>query len=180
MIPYLQPFPPKGTGYHRFIFILYKQTERLKYSFNISSDKILLEERTFSTLDFYRERQDKLTPAGLAFFQSDWDNSLTDFYHKTLDMLEPVFEYDFPAPYIKPQTWFPLREPFNTYMDKYKNPKEVSEKYFKDKLKEVHPFKPPAPKLPFPNAEPIPQHIPSWLKLEIRKKRLGWGRVNDV
>ena len=23
--PYLQPFPPFGTGYHRFVFILFKQ-----------------------------------------------------------------------------------------------------------------------------------------------------------
>ena len=23
--PYLQPFPPYGTGFHRFVFVLYKQ-----------------------------------------------------------------------------------------------------------------------------------------------------------
>lgn len=95
-------------------------------------------------------------------------------------MKEPIFEYDFPGPYIRPQTWFPLRQPFNLYMDKYKNPQDLAAKYLKDKLKNVHPFEPPKPKLPFPNAEPIPRHVPSWLKLEIRKKRLGWGRVNDV
>ena len=25
---YLQPFPPKGTGYHRYVFVLYKQVSR--------------------------------------------------------------------------------------------------------------------------------------------------------
>lgn len=54
-----------------------------------------------------------LTPAGLAFYQTDWDNTLTDFFHQKLSMSEPVYEYDFPSPYIKPQKWFPLKEPFN-------------------------------------------------------------------
>jgi large subunit ribosomal protein L38 len=47
-----------------------------------------LEKRTFQTLDFYRERQDDITPAGLAFYQSDWDRSLTDFFHNTLSKLK--------------------------------------------------------------------------------------------
>lgn len=54
-----------------------------------------------------------MTPAGLAFYQTDWDNSLTKFYHDTLMMTEPIYEYDFQSPYIKPQKWFPLKEPFN-------------------------------------------------------------------
>lgn len=29
---YLQPFPPKGTGYHRHIFILYKQEKQLDFT----------------------------------------------------------------------------------------------------------------------------------------------------
>lgn len=32
IINYLQPFPPKGTGYHRHIFILYKQDKKIDYS----------------------------------------------------------------------------------------------------------------------------------------------------
>lgn len=55
----------------------------IKYRIVFSLD---LEQRTFSTLEFYRARQDEMTPAGLVFFQSDWDESLTDFYHKTLSM----------------------------------------------------------------------------------------------
>lgn len=45
---------------------------------------LTLADRTFKTLDFYKEFQDYLTPAGLAFFQADWDDSVTQFYHKTL------------------------------------------------------------------------------------------------
>ena len=29
---YLQPFPPRGTGYHRLVFILYKQDKRMDYT----------------------------------------------------------------------------------------------------------------------------------------------------
>lgn len=86
-----------------------------------------LDGRTFNTLTFYRQHQDHITPAGLAFFQSDWERSLTDFYHHTLDLKEPVYEYDFPKQYIKDQTWFPQREPFNLYMDKYRDQKQVCE-----------------------------------------------------
>lgn len=105
IVEYLQPFPPKGTGYHRMVFVLYKQTERLDYKAfkregewyflkNILSSSFYkyyyincslnLEDRTFSTFNFYRERQDILTPAGLAFYQSDWDNTLKDFFHNKL------------------------------------------------------------------------------------------------
>ena len=45
-----------------------------------------LSERTFSTYEFYQAHQENLTPAGLAFFQSDWDSSLRDFFHNTLIM----------------------------------------------------------------------------------------------
>lgn len=98
----------------------------------------------------------------------------------SLDMKEPIFEYDFPPPYIKRQTWFPLKEPFNLYMDKYRDPKQVHKEYLLKKLKKAHPFKEPEPPLRYPNAQVIDDSVPSWLKLEIRKNRMGWGRINDV
>lgn len=45
-----------------------------------------LKERDWNTLEFYREHQDNLIPAGLAFFQSDWDPTVTEFYHSSLGM----------------------------------------------------------------------------------------------
>lgn len=77
-------------------------------------------------MDFYKQFQDHLTPAGLAFFQSDWDASLPKFYHEVLGMKEPIFEYDFPKPYVREQEWFPIRQPFNLYLDKYRDEKEVN------------------------------------------------------
>lgn len=43
-----------------------------------------LVDRTFKTVDFYRKHQDSMTPAGLAFFQSQWDESVTNTFHNTL------------------------------------------------------------------------------------------------
>nr|CAI5864187.1 unnamed protein product [Callosobruchus analis] len=163
IVQYLQPFPPKGTGYHRHIFIF-----------------LNLPNRTYSTYDFYRELQDDITPAGLAFFQADWDTSLRDFYHNTLQMKEPIFEYDFPPPFIRKVEWFPLRKPFNLYMDKYRDPKQINKEFLMRKMKHVHPFKEPPPPLPYPNAQYFSGYIPSWLKLEIRKSRLKWGRINEI
>ncbi|EEZ99758.1 large ribosomal subunit protein mL38 [Tribolium castaneum] len=181
IVDYLQPIPPKGTGYHRHIFILYKQEKKLDFSDFKKPGKCLnLEDRTFSTLDFYRERQDDLTPGGLAFFQADWDRSLTDFYHNTLNVKEPIFEYDFPGPYIRPQEWFAKRRPFNLYMDKYRDPKQINKEFLMRKLKNVHPFKAPPPPLPFPNAIYFEGYVPSWLKLEKQKSRMKWGRINDI
>jgi len=85
--PYLQPFPSKGTGYQRYIFVLYKQEKSLDLSKLKVTEPTNLQQRTFKTFDFYREHQDLITPAGLSFFQAKWDEGLTDFYHNVLSKL---------------------------------------------------------------------------------------------
>lgn len=103
---------------------------------------------------------------------------MVDIYLKKLFIT--VYEYDFDPPYIRPQEWFPRRKPFNLYMDKYRDPKQIKKEYLLRKLKDEDPFKMPPPPLKFPNAQPLPKNMPSWLKLHERKIRLGWGRINDV
>lgn len=97
-------------------------------------------------------------------------------------MRSPSFEYDFPKPYIKPQKWFPLRQPFNIYMDKYRDTKDINKQYFMKKLTKIHPFKEDKPRPKYPNAIPYKEdeYIPTWLKLEIKKERLGQGRYREV
>ncbi|XP_064555251.1 large ribosomal subunit protein mL38 [Drosophila montana] len=177
---YLPPFPPRGVGYQRMVFVLYKQQSRLDLSAHklAATDYNNLEKRTFSTLDFYRQHQDELTPAGLAFYQTNWDESLTQFYHNVLQLKEPVYEYDYPKPYLADQKFFPLRQPFNLYMDKHRDSKQLNKEYLQRKLSQTHPFEGPEQPLRFPNAHPI-RDVPSWLKTEIRKRRLGTGRVQD-
>lgn len=97
------------------------------------------------------------------------------------EMREPVFEYDFPAPYIRPEDWFPKSQPFDTYLDRYRDPKEINKEFLLNKLKKTHPFNGPEPKLRYPNAQFIDNSkVPSWLKERMTWERLGWGRVNDI
>ncbi|XP_061703871.1 large ribosomal subunit protein mL38 [Cydia pomonella] len=180
IVEYLQPFPLKGTGYHRYAFVLYKQDGRITYDIPQVTSTSPLATRTFETREWYQKYQDNITPAGLAFYQTDWDYTVKDFFHNVLDKKEPVYEYDFPEPYIKPQTWYPKKEPFNIYMDKYRDPKKINKEYLLRKFKNENPFQKPAPPLRFPNAHPMPKDMPSWLKLHEKKIRLKWGRVNDV
>lgn len=181
LIDYLRPIAPYGIGYCRYIFVLYKQECRIDYTeYKKERPCLNLKERDWKTLDFYRKHQDHLTPAGLAFFQADWDHTLKEFYYNTLNTRLPVFRYDFPQPHIKKQTWFPLKEPFNLYLDKYRDPKKIMEEFLLRKLKKVHPFNGPEPEPKFPLAYRFNNDMPSWLRFEIMKKRLGYGRVNDL
>lgn len=111
-----------------------------------------LRERTFSTLEFYRKHQDSMTPAGLAFFQSQWDQSVTKTFHETLSeslhrflflnlwhyneycviccvnfrsagVKEPVFEFIRPPVYHPPQVKYPHKQPLR-YLDRYRDGKE--------------------------------------------------------
>lgn len=181
LVDYLQPIAPYGIGYCRYIFVLYKQESHIDFSeYKRAKPCLNLEERNWRTLDFYRKYQDQLTPAGLAFFQSDWESSLMEFYHNVLKTRIPIFQYDFPEPYIKKQIWFPKKEPFNIYLDKYRDAKEIRKEFLLRKLKKVHPFDGPEPLRKFPLAHRNEKYIPSWLKFEMIKKRLGYGHVNDL
>ncbi|KAI8422241.1 hypothetical protein MSG28_006135 [Choristoneura fumiferana] len=72
-----------------------------------------------------------------------------------------------------------LKEPFNLYMDKYRDPKQINKEYLLRKLNGVDPFQKPASRLRFPNAHALPKNMPSWLKLHEKKIRMSWGRIND-
>ncbi|KAK3560016.1 hypothetical protein QTP86_033816 [Hemibagrus guttatus] len=121
---YLAPFPAKGTGFHRYIFILFKQEAAVDFSSDIRPKPCYsLQQRSFKTLDFYRKHEDQITPAGLAFFQSQWDNSVTSTFHTLFNMREPVFEYDRPPVYHPPQKKYPHGQPLR-YMDRYRGRKE--------------------------------------------------------
>lgn len=182
IIDYLKPFPPRGIGYFRYVFVLYKQEKPLDFAeYKREEPCRNLIERNWNTLEFYRKYQDDLTPAGLAFFQADWDPSVKEFYHSVLGTREPICQYDFPKPHLRKQEWFPIRRAFNTYLDRYKDPRDVMKRYLLEKLVDVHPFRKPEPPLQFPHAQPYQdEDEPSWLRVEKKKNRLGWGRINDL
>ncbi|CAG5082852.1 Similar to Mrpl38: 39S ribosomal protein L38 [Cotesia congregata] len=181
LIDYMRPIPPMGIGLCRYIFILYKQNKQIDFSeYHKEAPCLELEKRNWKTIDFYRKYQDIITPASLAFFQTEWDQSLQDFYHHTLKMKSPKFEYDFPPPYIRPQEWFPIRQPFNLYMDRYRDPKDINKDFLMKKLQKTHPFKGPERPLKYPRAYAFDRDMPSWLKLELSKEQLKQGRINDI
>ncbi|KAL0984058.1 hypothetical protein UPYG_G00136540 [Umbra pygmaea] len=121
---YLAPIPAKGTGFHRFVFILFRQEGTINFEEDIQQlPCVSLSERSFKTEQFYRKHQDVMTPAGLSFFQSQWDQSVTSTFHNTLNMKEPVFEFDRPPVYHPPQVKYPHRQPLR-YLDRYRNGKE--------------------------------------------------------
>jgi len=145
VVPYLPPFPPYGTGYHRHAFVLYRQEELLDLQqFKLQNGYANLRERTFATFDFYSKFQDEITPAGLAFFQSDYDSSLRNFFHDVLEMKEPRYEYEFPEYYTKSWTSFygpgGLEKGFNEFLDRHRDPKEIEMEVLENKLKHTHPF----------------------------------------
>uniref|UniRef100_G3MM66 Large ribosomal subunit protein mL38 n=1 Tax=Amblyomma maculatum TaxID=34609 RepID=G3MM66_AMBMU len=178
---YLQPFLPRGTGYHRFVFVLYKQEGLIDYSKQkLSANSTSLKERTFKTYDFYKEFENMLTPAGLAFFQCTWEDSLVDFYHKTLRMRVPTFEYVHPPEYVPKQVLYPHKEPFNTYLDMYRDPRDIREEVYLKRLKSLNPLEdePSMPK--YPNIYKIPDGTPSWLVDEMRKERFRIGKYKDL
>uniref|UniRef100_A0A914RKE7 Uncharacterized protein n=1 Tax=Parascaris equorum TaxID=6256 RepID=A0A914RKE7_PAREQ len=108
VVPYLQALPFKGTGYHRFAFILFRHEKqigfdayRLKGSFKgegfsafislmlfFSND---LSDRIFSMQRFYKENEASLTPSSA-----------------------PLYEYEYRSPLKVPQKEFPNKaQPFD-------------------------------------------------------------------
>merc|ERR1712141_303357 len=115
--------------------------------------------------DFYRQYEDVLTPQGLAFFQSEWDDTVREVYHNVLNMKEPEFEFWHPPFYIAKQKMYPKREPFDRYFDRYRDKKDVAEEVLKEKLKIVSPHKPYVPPFKWPHVHRINQgYKPSWLQ----------------
>ncbi|XP_017556607.1 39S ribosomal protein L38, mitochondrial [Pygocentrus nattereri] len=121
---YIAPFPSKGTGFQRYVFVLFKQEAHVDYSNDVRpSPCYCLKQRSFKTVEFYKKHEGLITPAGLAFFQSQWDESVTSTFHTLLNMREPVFEYDRPPVYHPPQRKYPHGQPLR-YMDRYRGGKE--------------------------------------------------------
>jgi len=205
LFSYMRPFPPFGSGFHRYAFVLYKQHQPIDFDLRpaVEKDTVSLQERTFNTFNFYSEYQDRLTPAGLAFFQSDYDPSLRDFFHNTLNMKEPRYEYEFPLPYIKQWNSFKQKvntKGFNEFLDRHRDPKDIEKQILIKKLKHTHPYEGDTEAhIKYPEAhmedllevfpEPVGQKplqwqqsykIPSWRRAEIMRERSKHGYYSST
>ncbi len=65
-------------------------------------------------------------------------------------------------------------------MDKHRDTKQIAKELLLKRLKSVDPFKPKESEPKYPNALPEDANLPSWLRVEIRKQRLKWGRYSDM
>ncbi|KAF6775843.1 39S ribosomal protein L38 [Paragonimus kellicotti] len=162
-------------------------------------------QRSFHTREFYRHLESQLTPAGLAFFQSSWDESVRMYFRNVLDIPEPIFEVQWPTPRLPPQERYPVanswnktrRHPhglplirerygvhndvsFDVYLDRYRDRKELNEELIRERLRnEGNPLDPDEPrrmKLEYPAAVPMPKNMPSWWMKQETQRRLRRGR----
>ena len=64
-------------------------------------------------------------------------------------------------------------------MDKHRDPKQIAKELLLKNLKRVDPFHAKEKEAKYANAFPEDTNLPSWLRTEIRKQRLKWGRYSD-
>lgn len=92
-MPYLQPLPLRGTGFHRYVFSLLTHPEPLDLSrgqLGLVSSELegremgtWLDQRTFSTKNLL-SRYPQLKPFTFALFQSQWDSSVQHIFSNVL------------------------------------------------------------------------------------------------
>ncbi|KAL7004681.1 mitochondrial 54S ribosomal protein YmL35 [Cystobasidiomycetes sp. EMM_F5] len=86
LLPYIAPHPEKGTPYHRYSFLLFRQPAKDAPS----STKMLQQHGDrFSVRDF--AKQWNLHPVGVTFFRQVWSREVKDVFEKDLNMPEPVY-----------------------------------------------------------------------------------------
>ncbi|KAJ7337307.1 39S ribosomal protein L38, mitochondrial [Desmophyllum pertusum] len=89
---YLPPVPVQGTGFHRYVFCLLKQSGKLDLGKHVCRNGRDITSRTFSLSQFLSDHKEDLTPAGLCFFQATWDENVTQTFMEMLGMTEPVYK----------------------------------------------------------------------------------------
>nr|CAD2185619.1 unnamed protein product [Meloidogyne enterolobii]CAD2196341.1 unnamed protein product [Meloidogyne enterolobii] len=135
LINYIQPMPFYGTGYHRFVFILFRHSEVINFDkYFDSCDFSSFTSRIFNTNSFYKHFEDKITPSSLRFCQIKWDPSCDRALH-SLGVKSPRYWYEWDQPLKPEQKEFPLKPmPFNHYLQMFRNPETVRKEVLKKKL----------------------------------------------
>lgn len=190
---YMQATPFRGAGWQRMVFVLFRQDEgRVDLESEGLTEHLAgrpFGDRSFAMAEFYKRLEDELTPAGVAFFQSCYDASVKEFLHNAgLEM--PMYDYMWPEPSVKPQDEYPEdisyyapRVPFNHYLDRYRDPKEVEEELLRKRLKRLSPFRRGMER---PSKYPDifwydnKHRMSSWQHTESRKENQGWGKYKAL
>lgn len=165
VIDHVQPYPLRGVGYHRVACVLFEQNADVDVA-QIKPGSHLAN-RTFDPIHFFNTYRNKLTPVGLAFFQCKWDPSVTATFHNYFDSKEPVLEYDFDEIELPKQVDIAPGMPFNEYLDRYRDRKEMNAEVLETYLAGQCPFRGTLEPIEFPHAEPLAPGTPSWRKEQV-------------
>ena len=77
----MQAFPIRGTGWHRCVYVLLEHESPIPFDLDTKPD---LKGRGFNVKSFFSKYKDAVVPVGLSFFQTEWDLTVRDLFHKTL------------------------------------------------------------------------------------------------
>ncbi|CAI4223099.1 unnamed protein product [Auanema sp. JU1783] len=156
---YLQPLPFNGTGYHRVVFVLFRHSQPIE-SLVFGSD---LESRALKLSEFYKANETKITPSAISFFQTTYDKSVITQLH-SMGLKSPIYSYQYNEALKPKQKEFPEKsEPFDLYMDMYRDPKDVEAEMLEERLKRAQLDDHQAPKWLDVNYNENKRNLPSWL-----------------
>jgi hypothetical protein len=178
---YLPAFGIQGLGYHRYAFLLFRHASAVHLDSAVTGN--VLHDRQFNPLDFVKTNADlQMTPVGLSWFQSTYDATCKRIFHETLQMQMPTYEYVQSKMKLNKQVKFPGPAPFNSYLDHFRDSKEIAKEVLLERLQQVRPFDYHRQIQPSPlpaNIYKIPHDSPSWLRSSIwkRRNRLGAFRA---
>lgn len=84
VFPFVPPYAFKGFGYHRYVFVLFKQESRRKFE---KVDDFVMSKRIIDLKKLVSEEGSK--PVGLSWFQSSWDEKCREIFHQILGKSPP-------------------------------------------------------------------------------------------
>lgn len=171
----------QGFGYSRYVFLALQHEDVLKNNYNTKDYS--LQSRRFNMSSFLEENKDiNLTPVGLSWFQTAWDQSSNEIFHNWLKIKAPVYDYVHPKPEGRKFEPYPGRIPFHLYLDHTRDKKEINEQVLLERLRKIDPtssykdqYVPP--KVP-PTIHQDELSQPHWMKSTIFKKhnKIGYWR----
>lgn len=181
LVAYQQPLPMRGSGWHRCAFVLFEHEKNIEFGDYLSKalrmdgpvaksggDQQQRLLRDFKCSDFYLQFADRLMPIGLKFFQTEWDLSVRQAFHTKYDLREPVYNLVQEPRFLPKYEKYPDNQPFNWYLDEYKDIKQTNEEVIKEYIRELSPFEPYPDESKFAKADLKPDLKPRWYRFELK------------
>lgn len=77
---YIGSGPPQGTGFHRYVFLVYKQPNRIDTSKEVKLTNRSAEGRALFKIAKFAERHGLGSPIAGNFYQAKWDDYVPELY----------------------------------------------------------------------------------------------------